>query len=263
MKRFHGQVALITGGGTGIGAAVARRITEEGGHAIIMGRRRTPLESTAKTLGCAFFCGDAAEADSVRAAIQLARAQFGRLTILVANAGGHGVGDALATDDRSWALAVRTNLTSAVVTIRECLPDLIEQRGSVVVISSIAGLFAGPDVMGYVTTKHALTGLTRSIARDYGARGVRINAICPGWVRTAMADEQMEALREKHGLASIDDAYALATKHVPLRRAARPEEIASVACFLASEDAAMMCGSIVVVDGGAGAVDLPTLAFAD
>lgn len=262
-QRFEGQVALITGGGTGIGAAIARRITEEGGHVVIMGRRHAPLEGVAKSLGCAFFAGDAADAGHIRAAIELARSKLGRLTILVANAGGHGLGDALSTDDAGWAQAIHTNLTTAFVSVRESLPELMKHHGRIVVVSSIAGLFAGPGVVGYVTTKHALAGLTRSIARDYGPCGIRINALCPGWVRTAMADEQMALIKEKHGLASIDDAYALVTKHVPLRRAAWPEEVASVACFLASDDAAMMTGSVVVVDGGAGAVDLPTLAFAD
>lgn len=262
-RRFERQVVLITGGGTGIGAAIARRVLREGGHALIMGRRRAPLESVAKSLGCAFFAGDAADASQVRAALEEARSQFGRLTVLIANAGGHGMGDALSTDDASWAQAVHTNLTTAFVSIRECLPELAEHRGSIVVVSSIAGLFAGPGVVGYVTMKHALLGLTRSIARDYGPQGVRINALCPGWVRTAMADEQMEEIRAKHGLASTEEAYRLVTRHVPLRRAAEPDEVASVACFLASEEAAMMTGSVVVVDGGAGAVDLPTLAFAD
>jgi meso-butanediol dehydrogenase/(S,S)-butanediol dehydrogenase/diacetyl reductase len=262
-QRFEGQVALITGGGTGIGAAIARRITEEGGHAVIMGRRRAPLETVAESLGCASFAGDAAEATHVREALELARSQFGRLTILIANAGGHGMGDALSTDDASWARAIHTNLTTAFVSIRECLPAVTDSRGSIVVVSSIAGLFAGPQAFGYVTTKHALLGLTRSIARDYGPRGLRINALCPGWVRTPMADEEMEVIRKKHGLATLDEAYALVTQHVPLRRAAQPEEVAGVACFLASADAAMMSGSVIVVDGGAGAVDLPTLAFAD
>lgn len=261
--RFHGQVALITGGGTGIGAAIARRITAEGGHAVIMGRRRTPLESVATSAGCAFFTGDAADAGNVRAALGLVRSEFGHLTILVANAGGHEMGEALSIDDGSWARAIHTNLATAFVSIRECLPELIGTRGSIVVVSSLAGLFAGPEAVTYVTTKHALLGLTRSVARDYGPRGVRINALCPGWVRTAMADEEMEVIRERHGLASLDEAYALVTRHVPLRRAAQPEEVASVACFLASMDAAMITGSVVVVDGGASAVDVPTLAFAD
>jgi meso-butanediol dehydrogenase/(S,S)-butanediol dehydrogenase/diacetyl reductase len=169
----------------------------------------------------------------------------------------------LSTDDAGWAEAVRTNLTTAFVSVRECLPELIERKGNIVVVSSIAGLAAGPGVVGYVTTKHALVGLTRSIARDYSPQGIRINTLCPGWIRTPMADEQMKVIQEKHGLASVEEAYALVTRNVPLRRPATAEEVAGVACFLASCDAAMMTGTVTVVDGGALAVDLPTLAFAD
>lgn len=263
MARFKGQVALITGGGTGLGAAIAKRFTSEGGDVVLMGRRSAPLEEVADTLGCTIHAGDAADRDDVRKAIDLARSRFGHLDVLVANAGGHGIGDALSTDDAQWADALHTNLTTAFVCVREALPELIRRKGSVVVVSSIAGLAAGPGVVGYVTTKHALVGLTRSIARDYSPRGIRINTLCPGWIRTPMADEQMRVIQEKHGLPSVDDAYALVTRHVPLRRAATPDEVASVACFLASSDASMMTGTVVAVDGGAMAVDLPTLAFAD
>lgn len=261
--RFKDKVVLITGGGTGIGAAIAKRIDADGGKVVLMGRRREPLEQVASPIGGAVATGDAGNAADVKAAIALAKSRFGKLDVLIANAGGHGLGSALDTNDASWAEALHANLTTAFVCVREALPTLIETRGNVVVVSSIAGLFAGPDVVGYVTSKHALIGLTRSIARDYGPRGVRINALCPGWVRTAMADEQMEVVREKYQLPSIDHAYAEVTKHVPLRRAAEPEEVANVACFLASAEASMMSGSVVVVDGGAGSVDLPTLAFAD
>lgn len=261
--RFEGKVALISGGGTGIGAAVARRFVADRGRVVLMGRRREKLQEIGGPLGALIAEGDAANRNDVKSAVEQARSRYGRLDVLFANAGGHGLGSALATDDAAWAEAVRSNLSTAFVSVRECLPALIESRGNVVVVSSIAGLFAGPEVVGYVTTKHALIGLTRSIARDYGPRGVRINALCPGWVRTAMADEQMDVIREKHGLRTIDEAYALVTKHVPLRRPAEADEVANVACFLASTEASMMSGSVVVVDGGAGSVDLPTLAFAD
>jgi len=261
--RFEGKVALITGGGTGIGAAIARRFVADGGKVVLMGRRRDKLEEVAAPLHGVVAVGDAGNANDVKATLTQIRQRFGRLDVLIANAGGHGLGSAATTDDASWAEALHSNLTTAFVCVRECLPDLIESRGNAVVVSSIAGLFAGPEVVGYVTTKHALIGLTRSVARDYGPKGVRINALCPGWVRTAMADEQMDVIRQKHGLKTTDEAYALVTRHVPLRRPAEAQEVANVACFLASSEASMMSGSVVVVDGGSSAVDLPTLAFAD
>ena len=263
--RFTGKVALITGGGTGLGAAIARRFVADGGSVVLLGRRRDRLDEVAGPLGAAAIAiaGDAGDRQCLRAAVARAQESFGRLDVLIANAGGHGLGAALATDDAAWAEALHANLTTAFVSVRECLPALLAGRGNAVVVSSIAGLTAGPEVVGYVASKHALIGLTRSIARDYGPQGVRINALCPGWIRTAMADEQMEVVRRRHGLATIDDAYRLVTKHVPLRRPAEADEVANVACFLASDEASMMSGAVITVDGGATAVDLPTLAFAD
>jgi meso-butanediol dehydrogenase/(S,S)-butanediol dehydrogenase/diacetyl reductase len=174
---------------------------------------------------------------------------------------GHVPGAVAEVDQHSWRLIIHANLDSAFMTVRAALPQLIRSRGNVVVVSSIAGLFAGPGVAGYVTTKHALIGLTRSLARDYGQFGVRANAVCPGWVRTTMADEQMDELGRRLGLGR-DEAYALVSKDTPLARVAEPDEIAAVIAFLASPEASAMSGSVVVADCGAGSVDLPTLAFA-
>lgn len=204
--------------------------------------------------------GDAGVTEDARAAVQVALDTYGRLDIVIANAGGHGIGAALDTDDESWATAIHANLTTAFVLVREALPELIRRKGSVVVVSSLAGVFAGPGVVGYTTTKHALVGLTRSLVRDYGPSGVRVNTVCPGWVTTTMADEQMDVLAERHGITR-EEAYALVTSRVPLRRPAEPEEIASICSFLASDDAAVVTGAVILADGGAHVVDLPTLAF--
>jgi meso-butanediol dehydrogenase / (S,S)-butanediol dehydrogenase / diacetyl reductase len=261
--RFSEKSVLVTGGGTGIGAAVARRMASEGARVALMGRRREPLEAVAAELGGLAVTGDAADSGSVRRAIAKIQAEFGTIDILIANAGGHGIGPTISMTDETWADAGRANLDTAFVCARECLPDLIERRGNIVIVSSIAGLFAAPDAAGYVTMKHALIGLGKSLARDYGRKGVRTNTVCPGWVATAMADEEMRMLVDERGLASIDEAYGLVTKDVPLGRAATPDEVANVICFIASDEAAMMNGSIVTVDGGSTVVDLPTLAFAE
>ena len=258
---FRDRVALITGGGTGIGAAVARQFSAAGGKVVLMGRRAAPLHEIAAPLGGLVVAGDAADAADVRRALAAARDAWGSVDVLVANAGGHGIGSALDTDDASWAQATRLNLDTAFVCVRELLPELIARRGNVVVLSSLAGHFAGPDVVGYVTMKHALIGLVRSVARDYGRRGVRVNAVCPGWVRTAMADEQMAELVRRRGLAGVEAAYELVTRDVPLGRPATAQEVADAVLFLASPRAAMITGTSLLVDGGASAVDLPTLAF--
>lgn len=261
--RFENKVALVTGGGTGIGAAVARRIAAGGGKVALVGRRPEPLRVVAEEIGAAVFAADAADTASMKAAVTAAAEQLGGIDILIANAGGHGVGPTVSMSDETWDLAVRLNLNTAFVSARESLPHLIRSKGNIVVLSSIAGLFAGPDAVGYVTMKHGCIGLAKSLARDYGRFGVRTNTVCPGWVTTAMADEQMEMLVEKHKLASIAEAYALVTKDVPLGRPASAEEVANAVCFLASGEAAMINGAILTVDGGAGTVDLPTLAFVE
>jgi len=260
---FSGKTANITGGGTGIGAAVARRLVSEGANVAIMGRRREPLRAIADEVGCFVVQGDAADAHAVRGALEEIHNRFGPVDILIANAGGHGVGPTISMSDQNWALATRLNLDTAFVCARECLPGLIERKGAIVMVASIAGLFAGPQAAGYVTMKHACIGLGKSLARDYGRQGVRTNIVCPGWVATAMADEQMQVIVDKRGLASIEEAYQLVTKDVPLGRPATPEEVANVICFVASNEAAAMNGSILTVDGGAAVVDLPTLAFVD
>lgn len=261
--RFSGKTALITGGGTGIGAAVARRLVSEHANVAIMARRSEPLRAIADDVGCFVVQADAADADAVRGALAEIQGRFGPVDILVANAGGHGVGPTISMTDQNWALATRLNLDTAFVCARESLPDLIERKGAIVIVASIAGLFAGPQAAGYVTMKHACIGLGKSLARDYGRQGVRTNIICPGWVATAMADEQMQVVVDKRGLSSIDDAYRLVTKDVPLGRPATPEEVANVICFVASDEASAMNGSILTVDGGAAVVDLPTLAFVE
>jgi NAD(P)-dependent dehydrogenase (short-subunit alcohol dehydrogenase family) len=261
--RFADKTALVTGGGTGIGAAVARRLRAEGGNVIVMGRRLAPLERVAAATGAIAFTGDAASGEDVRRAVAIATERFGGLDVLVANAGGHGFGTAAEMDDAAWASSTRVNLDTAFVSARETLPALQDRRGNIVIVSSLAGLFAGPQVVGYVTMKHALIGLTRSITRDFGPLGVRCNAVCPGWVRTDMADDEMKVLIDQHKLASLDEAYRLVTRNVPLRRPAEPEEVAGVICFLASQEATMVTGAVVPIDGGASAVDLPTIAFAD
>ena len=261
--RFEGKIALVTGGGTGIGAATARRIARDGGRVALVGRRREPLEAVAAEIGGMVFQADAADTPSMKRAVGEIVSILGGIDILVANAGGHGFGPTIEMTDETWANSTRLNLDTAFVSARECLPQLIARGGNIVVLSSIAGLFAGPDAAGYVTMKHACIGFAKSLARDYGRRGVRTNTVCPGWVTTPMADEEMDYVMKKHGLASIEEAYRLVTKDVPLGRPAAPEDVANAVCFLASSEARMINGAILTVDGGAGTVDLPTLAMVD
>ncbi|WP_353115703.1 SDR family oxidoreductase [Microbacterium sp.] len=256
-----GHVVVITGGGTGIGAAVAERYAAEGAHVVVVGRREEPLRAVERSVGAHPIVADAADSADAARAVAEVLSHFGRIDVLVANAGGHGFSPVGETDDAGWEQALRANLTTAFVTAREALPALIEAKGQIVVISSLAGLFAGPSVAGYTVGKHALIGLTRTLARDYGRHGVRVNAVCPGWVQTPMADDEMDEFAEHAQLESREEAYATVTADVPLRRPARPAEIASAVRFLGSSESSYITGAVLLVDGGAHIVDVPTLAF--
>ncbi len=257
-----GRVVVITGGGTGIGAAIAERYAAEGAHVVVVGRRAEPLQAVERAVGARAILADAADTASAQAAVAEVLAHYGRIDVLVANAGGHGFAPVGETDDASWDAALRANLTTAFTMAREALPALIEAKGQIVIISSLAGLFAGPSVAGYTVGKHALIGLTRTLARDYGRHGVRVNAVCPGWVQTPMADEEMDEFASHAGLESREEAYATITADVPLQRPAHPSEIASIARFLGSGESSYISGAVIVADGGAHVVDVPTIAFA-
>lgn len=258
--RFEGKAALITGGGTGIGAASARRLALEGAGVAVLGRRREPLEAVAAGFGGIAIAGDAAVAADAERAVAATAERYGGLDVLVANAGDEGGGAAGDTDDATWQAGLEANLTSCLVCVRAALPQLVERGGSIVIVSSIAALASGPGMAGYSTAKAGLLGLTRSLAVDYGPGGVRVNAICPGWVRTPMADREMDDLAAMRG-GSREEAYTAATAAVPLRRPAAPDEIAAVCAFLASADASYVSGAVIVADGGTNAVDVGTLAF--
>ena len=258
--RFAGQVALVTGGGTGIGEACAHVLANEGAHVVVLGRRRERVEAVARACGGTALACDAGDAAAMADAVATVLARHGRLDVLVANAGGFGQGACGDTPDAGWRQAFDANLNTAFVSVRACLPALQRARGNIVFVASIAALAAGPEVCGYTTFKHALIGLARSIARDYGPAGVRANVVCPGWVRTPMADAEMAPLMAAHGIG-LDAAYDAVCADVPLRRPAAAAEIAHVCAFLASPDAAIVTGAVLAADGGSTIVDVPTLAF--
>lgn len=256
------RVVVITGGGTGIGAACARLMAAAGETVFITGRRLAPLQALAEETGAVALAGDAASGDEWQSHLLptiLERA--GHIDVLICSAGGMGNGAVVETSDRQWRAALESNLNSAFTSVRACLPSLIARRGNVLFVASIASLAAGPQACGYVTAKHAVIGLMRSVARDYGPQGVRANAICPGWVTTPMADEEMQPLMDAQGI-SLEQAYQLVCRDVPLRRPASAQEIALACQFLCSPQASIISGATLVADGGASAVDVPTLAFA-
>lgn len=254
------KVMLVTGAGTGIGAAVCESAAREGATVLLMGRREECLKKVAARIGPAAIpvAGDAADENDVKEAVRMAVKQGGGIDSVVTCAGTVEVGSVTDTDDDAWERLLYSNLNSVFVTARACLPHLIARKGSLTIVSSIAGLEAMPQSCGYVTAKHAVIGLMRSIAMDYGPEGVRANAICPGWIKTPMADEEMAHVMARDGI-SLDAAYDVVTADTPLRRAGSPQEIAEICCFLASDRASIITGSVITADAGSTIVCAPTL----
>jgi meso-butanediol dehydrogenase/(S,S)-butanediol dehydrogenase/diacetyl reductase len=255
------RCAIVTGGGTGIGAAVARRLHRDGNGIVLVGRRREPLEEVARDLDEVLVVeADAGDAGDVERALSGAVERFGGVDVLVNNAG---VGDSAPVLEETlecWERTLRINLTGAFLMARATLPSLIERRGSIVNVSSINAFLAGPGWASYCTSKAGLVMLTRSLAVDYGPVGVRANCVCPGWVRTPMGEEDMTRVANLHG-TDVEGAYRLAHQGHPLARPAEPDEIAAAVSFLASSDASYVNGVALPVDGGTTSIDPTALAF--
>ena len=262
--KLEGRVALITGGGTGIGAAIAERFVAEGAKVCITGRRREKLDEVLAALppGSAVAClGSVAELGDAERMVSAALGLTGRFDILVNNAGVNSVGAVADLDPDGWRETLEVNLTGAFLMMRASIPKMIERGGgSIVNISSVGGIRCIPEGAAYCVSKAGLIMLSQQVALDYGPKGIRSNAVCPGWVQTPMSDQEMDELASRIG-TNRQGAFAKVVEEVPMRRVAKPEEIAGACVYLASSESSFMTGAVLVVDGGSAVVDVGTMAF--
>lgn len=261
MPSASDRVAIVTGGGTGIGSATARALAASGAAVIVTGRRAAPIEAVAAQVGGVAVVADVTNEDDWERVVAVAADEFGGVDILVANAGIEAFGSAERVSLDEWQAVQRTNVDGVLLGMRAVVPSMRGRGGgSIVVVSSVAGLSSGPEYAAYVTSKTAVLGLVRSAAFDLGPEGIRVNAIAPGWTRTEMSERETRAIAAEQGMTA-EELWAKLVDPIPLRRAADPEEIAACVEFLAGPGASFVTGSVLVADGGGSAVDVGTLGF--
>ncbi len=257
---LSGKMALVTGGGTGIGVAVAARFAKDGAKVCITGRRRDKLEEAARALpaGSVVTCpGDVMNYDDIRRMVATAVRFGGKLDVLVNNAAIEAMGTTTDLSPADWRKAIDTNLTGPFLLMKEAIPHMIKNGGgSIINIGSLAGVRSVPGMAAYCTTKAALIMLTKQVAVDYGPQKVRCNVVNPGGTRTEMNRNALVLPISKVLGTDLEGAYKFFTRSVPLRRAAEPAEIAGLCSFLASDDSSFMTGAEVMIDGGASVVDI-------
>jgi meso-butanediol dehydrogenase/(S,S)-butanediol dehydrogenase/diacetyl reductase len=244
--RFHGKVVIVTGAASGIGEATARRFVAEGAKVALVDRDEASLEKVAKSLPADQVMVQAADVSDSRAVDGLVAAivgHFGRLDVIVNNAGVHEGGDPASITDEKWRKVMSTDVDGVFYGCRAALPHIEKTRGSIVNTASVSGTGGDWGMSPYNAAKGAVVNLTRALALDLGKKGIRVNAVCPSLTRTGMTEDMMN---DKNLLAKF-------AERIPLGRVCEPEEVAAVIAFLASDDASFMTGANVAVDGGVSA----------
>jgi NAD(P)-dependent dehydrogenase (short-subunit alcohol dehydrogenase family) len=251
-----GRHALVTGASRGIGAAIATALIGDGVRVSLIGRDARRLEQLSSQLGgaerAAPIVADVTQADSVRAAFAAARRQLGPVHILVNNAGQAASAKFTDTDETLWNRILGVNLTGTYLCTREAVADMLQAGfGRIVNIASIAGLRGAPYISAYATSKHAVIGLTRSLALEYATRNITVNAVCPGYVDTDMVKQAIGNIMKKTG-RSESEALATLTATNPQGRLVAPEEVSNAVLWLCRPGTESVTGQSIVIAGGAG-----------
>jgi NAD(P)-dependent dehydrogenase (short-subunit alcohol dehydrogenase family) len=260
--RLDGKVALVTGGGRGIGAAIAKRFLDDGAKVLVSDIRADLLEDIAgrlKSENLATCTGDVTVFDNAKRMVHETVKFGGKVDILVNNAGIDNPGNVLNIDINLWKKILDVNLTGPFLCIRAALPEMIRQGGgSIISIASLAGVRCMRGMPAYCASKGGLIQLALQVALEYGPQKIRSNVVAPGATKTEMLAKSVGA----ESGTGAKDMFEIMTESVPMRRAATVNEIAGVCSFLAGDDSSFMTGAVLMVDGGAAIVDVADASLA-
>ncbi len=244
--RFQDRSVIVTGGAGGIGTAIAARFAAEGARVVVTDVNAEGAEATAADIRAAggrarALAADIAAAEGCRLIVADVMAQEGRIDVLCNNAGINRRGPLLALTAEDWRLSFAVNLDAMFHTCQAALPHMIAAGGGAIVnTASQWGLHPAPNHIAYNVTKAAVASFTQNLARDYAPQRIRVNAVCPGEIHTPMLEAGVR--RAGRTIADLD-------RLVPFGRIGKPEEVAALVAFLASDEAAFMCGSLVEITG--------------
>ena len=243
MARFIGKTVLVTGDASGIGRAAARRFADEGANVVVVDLDRAELDGASAELPAERLLiqpGDTSSKDAAAAAVKAAADRFGGLDVLVNNAGIASKGDITQTSEEDFDRVLTVNVGGYFHMAKAAMPELVKTRGSVVMTSSVSGLGGDWEMFAYNTSKGAVTNMVRAMALDAAKDGVRVNAVNPSFTDSGMTK----------AMQADPELMAKFKERMPLGTPAQPEDIAAVMAFLASDDARMVTGVNLPVDGG-------------
>ncbi|MCH8618879.1 SDR family oxidoreductase [Undibacterium sp. TS12] len=253
-RALQGRHALVTGGAKGIGLAIAKALLAEGASVSITGRNEANLQEAVVSLQALgkvqYLVMDVSDADSVHLAFEQSQARDGRIDILINNAGQAGSASFLKTDTRLWDNMLAVNLSGSFHCMQQALPAMLESGwGRIINVVSTAGLKGYAYVSAYCAAKHAVIGLTRSVALEVASKGVTVNAVCPGYTETDIVKEAVANIVARTGRTEEQARVELAAGN-PQKRLVQPQEVADAVLWLCMDGASAMNGQSIAVAGG-------------